>query len=88
MVRAGIALDCRPLVPTGYQRVTAICTRSFHGKEGVIGSSPIEGFRESPAQRGFFVLFRDGDRARSCPSDTTRSKATSASASSRRRSGR
>ena len=27
----------------------------FHGKEGVIGSSPIEGFSENPAQAGFRV---------------------------------
>jgi hypothetical protein len=30
--------------------------RGFHGKEGVAGSSPAEGFRESPAQRGFLRL--------------------------------
>jgi len=44
VMRYGITFDCRPFVHVVEQRVASPRTRSFHGKEGVIGSSPIEGF--------------------------------------------
>jgi hypothetical protein len=44
VMRHGITFDCRPFVHVGEQRVAYPRTRSFHGKEGVAGSSPAEGF--------------------------------------------
>jgi hypothetical protein len=39
--------------PAGRAAHDAVASDSFHGKEGVAGSSPAEGSRESPAQAGF-----------------------------------
>jgi hypothetical protein len=43
---------CRPFA------LLAQLVEHFHGKEGVVGSSPTEGSREAAARGGFFVSRR------------------------------
>jgi hypothetical protein len=45
---------CRLFLPSSGPRRTPVPPSGFHGKEGVRGSSPREGFLECPARVPFF----------------------------------